>query len=142
LTLVARTIDSVEAGLNELATALYDRLFSSAPELRMLFPAELAEQRRKLAAEIAFLATIVSDPPAFVARACALGARHRRFGVQRHHYDVMEHALLGALADVLGPAWTDATMLAWRAFYRLLRETMLEGAGSAAFAEPARHGRS
>jgi nitric oxide dioxygenase len=138
LTLLARTIDVVEDSLDEFVDVFYVRLFASAPQLRALFPDDLSEPRRKFAAELLFLAAVVSDPSAFVARACALGARHRRYGVDSHHYDMVEHALLGALGDVLRSAWTDATTLAWQGFYRLLRETMLEGAGNAAFAGPAR----
>ena len=62
LTLVARTIDSVEASLDEFTAAFYFRLFSSAPEVRELFPADSAEQRRRFAAEVCFFAAIVSRP--------------------------------------------------------------------------------
>jgi nitric oxide dioxygenase len=137
LALVAATVAELEACTDEFASGFYARLFVVAPEIRILFPDEVSTQRRKLAHEVFFLATAVGDLPTFTARARDLGARHHRYGVRPGHYEAMEQALLGALGDVLGPAWTRATMRAWQRLYRLLVETMLEGSAGAAFAGPA-----
>jgi hemoglobin-like flavoprotein len=40
----------------------------------------------------------------------------------------MGEALMGALADALGPDWTDEVEEAWRLAYNLTAETMMSGA--------------
>ncbi len=137
LELVGGTVSDLEAHRDEFATRFYDRLFALAPETRVLFPDDMTEQRRNFVDEVSFAAAAVADLPAFVERARDLGARHHRYGVRPDHYEVAEQALLGALADVLGPAWSPATVLAWQRLYRLLAETMLEGSAGPSFGSSA-----
>lgn len=136
LTLVGATAAVVEADQERFSASFYDRLFAVAPSVRALFPDDMDDQRRKLADGFAFLVGAVHDVPTFVARAHVMGAAHRRQGVRPDHYQVVEAVLLGALADVLGAGWDDPTRLAWRRLYRLVAETMLEGAAAAAIVGP------
>jgi nitric oxide dioxygenase len=136
LALVGSTLAEVEANPDAFSTCFYERLFALAPQTRSLFPDHMSEQRRKLVAELSFLAEAVSDLPRFVERARDLGARHHRYGVRSGDYEVVEQAILIAVADVLGPEWNQATMLAWQRLYRLMAETMLEGSAGAAFVGP------
>ena len=136
LALVRATLAEIEAHSDAFSESFYAHLFTLAPEARTLFRVDMAEQRGKLFEEFSFLAEVVSDLPAFVKRARDLGGRQHHYGVRPHHYEVMEHALLGALSLVLGPLWNPATMLAWQRLYRLMAETMLEGAAGAALVGP------
>jgi nitric oxide dioxygenase len=137
LEIVGETLVDVEIHSDTFSACFYERLFALAPETRALFPDDMAEQRRKLVAELSFLAEAVSDLPRFVERARELGARHHRYGARPVHYEVVEEAILIALADALGPDWNQTTMLAWQRLYRLMAETMLEGSSGAAFVGPA-----
>ena len=136
LELVGTTVADVETHSEAFSACFYEHLFDLAPETRAMFPADLAEQRRKLVEELSFLAEAVSDLPAFVDRARVLGAQHHRYGVRPGHYEVVQQALLIALADALGPVWNPTTTLAWQRLYRLMAETMLEGAAGATFVGP------
>jgi hypothetical protein len=73
-------------------------------------------------------------------RARDLGARPHNYGVRPDHYEVAEPAVLAGLAVAIGPDWTAPTMVAWRRLYRLIVETMLEGAAGAAFVGPPKDG--
>jgi hemoglobin-like flavoprotein len=137
LELVRRTVPDLEAHADEFATSFYGRLFALAPETRALVPDEMSQQLRKFVDEVSFAGMAVADLPVFVERARDLGARHHRYGVRPSHYEVAEQALLGALADVLGPAWSPATMFAWQRLYRLMAETMLEGSAGPSFGSTA-----
>ncbi len=136
LELVRATVGEVEGRADCFAASFYARLFALAPEARALFPADMAAQRGKLVDGFSFLVAVMGDVGALVGRARALGALHHRMGVRPAHYDVVEAALLAALGDVLGPAWNQPTMLAWQRLYRLVAETMLEGAAGAALVGP------
>jgi hemoglobin-like flavoprotein len=54
----------------------------------------------------------------------ALGRRHAGYGVQKHHYAVVEAALMWTLAVGLGEKFTRETEEAWRTAYRVLANTM------------------
>jgi hemoglobin-like flavoprotein len=136
LELVRATLVEVEEDPDAFGARFYERLFASDPDARALFPERMADQRRKLVEELALLAGMVSDMPAFVERAREMGARHCRHGVRSSHYVVMERALLLAFADLLGPRWDRATLLAWQRLYRLMAETMLEGSAGTVFGAP------
>ena len=115
-----------------LTIDFYDRLFEVAPGVRPLFPDDLAEQRRKLGAELAVLVDLATslaagDHRRFVERAHRLGARHVRYGAAPAHYPVVGETLLDALATAL-PTWDDAHRDAWSRLHAVVAETMLEGA--------------
>ncbi len=54
----------------------------------------------------------------------ALGRRHCQYGVQDSSYATVGTALLWALEQGLGPAFTSDVRAAWTTVYTLLAETM------------------
>ncbi|HEU4352566.1 MAG TPA: globin domain-containing protein [Burkholderiales bacterium] len=54
----------------------------------------------------------------------ALGRRHAGYGVRKHHYAVVEGALIWTLAVGLGEKFNHETEEAWRTAYRVLANTM------------------
>jgi nitric oxide dioxygenase len=133
LSLISETVGIVVADADRFSTRFYERLFELAPATRKLFPGDLTEQRGKLVDELAFLAGAATDLPAFIDRARHLGARHQTYGVRPGDYDIVRTALLDSLALVVGAQWTADSSHAWQALYRLIAETMLEGAAEALF---------
>jgi nitric oxide dioxygenase len=134
LQLISETARAVETHADRFSTHFYERLFDLSPETRTLFPDDLTEQRGKLIDELVFLAGAADDLPTFLERAHDLGVRHQTYGVRPHNYDSVGTAMLETLAVVLGPQWTEECRRAWRALYRLIAETMLEGAAGSIFA--------
>jgi hemoglobin-like flavoprotein len=130
---VERTVQAVEADPEAFAHRFYEELFALAPDIRDLFPQDMAEQRGKLVEEILFLAGAARDLTGFTERARDLGARHRHYGVRARHYQLFETALLGTLAQMLPGDWTPEVEEAWRRLHRLVSETMLEGASGELF---------
>ena len=113
---------------DQLPVRFYERLFDADPSVRAMFPADLAAQRVKFREELEMLVDTLGRLGEFEARARELGARHRDYGVMASHYGTVRDALLGALSDVLGPAFTPEVEEAWRLAYNLLAEVMMEGA--------------
>ena len=115
----------------DLAARFYERLFDAAPSLRTMFSEDPAVQKSLFVSELAVVVQAISRFDAFVARARDLGVRHDRYGVTYVHYEIAGRALLEALADTLGPAFTDELRDAWRLAFDLVAETMMQGAADA-----------
>jgi hemoglobin-like flavoprotein len=113
------------------ADLFYDRLFFIAGELRPLFPADLAEQKRKLMAMLATAVGRLDDLSSVVPAVKALGARHVGYGTQPEHYDVVAEALLWTLQQGLGNAFTSEMKAAWTKVYGVLAAAMQQGAAEA-----------
>lgn len=115
----------------DLAARFYEHLFEAAPPLRTMFSENPVVLRSLFASELAVVVQAISQFDGFVARARDLGARHDRYGVTYVHYEIAGRALLEALADTLGPGFTDELRDAWRLAFDLVAETMMQGAADA-----------
>jgi hemoglobin-like flavoprotein len=113
-----------------LARVFYVRLFEVAPELRAMFPADLAEQHRKLTDELRAIVDLLDHVDELIVRTSDLGMRHVGYGAQPDHYDVVGEVLLDALAAVLGTAFTPEAEQAWKYAYNLVAEAMQQGAAT------------
>jgi len=111
----------------QLTERFYELLFAAEPSARPLFQ-HLDATERKFAEELEVLAACLRDIDRFEARALSLGARHRGYGVSSRHYTAAGIALVQALGERLGPAFTEEMATAWSAAFDLVAETMLDGA--------------
>ncbi|WP_375412044.1 globin family protein [uncultured Bradyrhizobium sp.] len=123
--------------ISETAAALfYDRLFEIAPAVKPMFPADMAEQRKKLMAMLAVVVNGLSHLESILPAASALAKRHVNYGARPAHYPVVGSALLWTLEKGLGKAWTPDVAEAWTAAYGTLSGYMIaEAYGSAEAAE-------
>jgi hemoglobin-like flavoprotein len=121
------------AAIQEAAADLfYARLFEVAPQVRQMFPEDLAEQKKKLMAMLAMAVGSLGELDALVPQVKALGARHVAYGAELTHYNVVGPVLLWTLEKGLGEAFTPAVRTAWFKVYSLLATTMQVGAAEAA----------
>ena len=114
------------------ATLFYDRLFSVAPGIRPLFPADLTEQKTKLMEMITTVVDGLEQLETIAGEIEDLGRRHAAYGAQPAHYDVVADCLLWTLAQGLGEEFTPAVTEAWTAAYGVLATTMMAAAATAA----------
>src|SRR4051794_17064926 len=126
--LVKRSFLQVTPHADELSRRFYARLFTDAPEVREMFPKDMAAQRGKLVDELTAIVDALDHLGDLVARTSDLGRRHVDYGTTPAHYAVVREVLLGALADTLGDDFTPATATAWASAYDLVAETMMYGA--------------
>jgi hemoglobin-like flavoprotein len=113
------------------ATLFYDRLFELDPSLRALFTSDLDGQKKKLLQTLGVAVTGLTDLPALVPIARALGKRHVGYGVKPEHYGTVGTALLWTLRKGLGGGFDAAHEAAWTKVYEILSKTMLDGAAGA-----------
>jgi len=112
----------------QAAVIFYNRLFEVAPAVRLMFPADMAVQRRKLMATLAVVVNGLGDLPSILPAASALAIRHVGYGAKAEHYPVVGAALLWTLEKGLGEAWTPVVAAAWSAAYGTLSGFMISEA--------------
>lgn len=111
--------------IQDTATRLfYDRVFTLDPSLRALFPEDLTAQRNKLVQALDFIAMSLDDLDALLPMAQKLGQRHANYGVEPKDFDTVGAALLWALGQGLGGAFTVEAQQAWTAAYTTLTGVM------------------
>ena len=131
INLVQSSFERLGPELPAMATRFYQELFARDPALRPLFTTPLAEQEVKFAQKLTEIVHAMPRLNELLAHTRALGARHAGYGVRAADYQTLGHALLAALAAVLGDGFDASTREAWALAYNLVAETMLEGAAAA-----------
>ena len=118
------------------AVIFYDRLFEVAPAVKAMFPADMAQQRKKLMMMLAAVVKGLGNLDSILPTASALAKRHVDYGAKPEHYPVVGGALLWTLEKGLGEAWTPDVADAWTAAYGTLSGYMIsEAYGRAEAAE-------
>lgn len=56
-----------------------------------------------------------------------LGRQHRRYGVNRKHFEFMGIALLGTVQELLGETFTAEQKLSWEECWKIMINSMLQG---------------
>ena len=126
--LVQQSFAKVVPIADQAAVLFYDRLFEIAPQVKELFPADMAEQRRKLMATLAIVVNGLSNLESILPAASALATRHVAYGAKAEHYPVVGSALLWTLEKGLGADWTPDVADAWTTAYDTLSGFMINQA--------------
>lgn len=106
------------------ADLFYDRLFEVTPDLRKLFPQDLAEQKSKLMTMLTTAVTNLHQLYTVLPAVQELGRRHVGYGVKPEHYALVGGALLWTLEKGLGPDFTPEVKAAWTETYTTLAGAM------------------
>lgn len=111
------------------AMRFHEILFRIQPELRRLFPAQLDAQAAKFGGMLATIVMQLDASSELEADIAELGRRHVDYGVGEADYDAVGAALLMALHEAIGEAFTPEVEQAWAAVYGEMAEAMI-AAGS------------
>jgi NAD(P)H-flavin reductase/hemoglobin-like flavoprotein len=130
--LIRESYAQVAPRAEEATRFFYAMLFAIAPATRELFAANMEVQRSRFWRALVHIVQNVDRPDELVPFLDQLGRDHRKFGVLAQHYDAMGTALVTALKQYAGPAWTPQVEKAWRDAYGLIAKTMQEAADSEA----------
>ena len=112
----------------ELAERFYSRLFDVAPEVRPLFPEDMATQKRALISSLAVIVGSLRQPEHLAAYLDVLGRRHVDYGAIAAHYSVVGGVLVETLAAMAGPVWSAELEEAWTVAYGAVQTAMLAAA--------------
>ncbi len=126
-TLVQTTFAQV-GDADKLAARFYQRLFEIDPTTQPLFKHEMAEQRMKLMQTIAVVVTGLDDLSPLIPAIQSLARRHVSYSVRREHWLSVGSALLWALEDAFGDAFTNEVREAWAAAYSMIADVAIDAA--------------
>ena len=113
----------------DVAVSFYDRLFERNPAIARLFVGtDLLAQRDKFIVMLDEIVRLIDRPELLARAAGESGRRHVGYGVRDRDYADVGAALLCALEDNLGDAYTPAIGEAWREAYALLSAVMRHAA--------------
>lgn len=122
--LVRKSFALIAPIANAAADIFYGRLFEIAPELRPLFPDDMAAQKRKLMQMVTVAVSNLHEVEAVAEAVQDLGRRHDGYGVTPPMYAQVGAALLYTLETGLGDAWTPEVAAAWQETYDLIADMM------------------
>ena len=118
------TIDAIETSFALLApqgarlvATFYERLFAEYPQVRAMFPDDMASQQRKLLDALVLVVRGIREPVRLQPALHSLGARHAAIGALPAHYDAVGQVLLATLAELAGPIWDSRLQEAWARAY-------------------------
>ena len=131
VTLVQESFKKVVPIADKAADLFYDRLFTIAPEVRSLFPADLSEQKKKLMQVLATAVTNLHQVEKVLPAVEDLGRRHVAYGVTEKHYEPVGTALLWTLEQGLGPDFSPPVKAAWTETYTTVAGVMTKAAATA-----------
>jgi nitric oxide dioxygenase len=128
INLIQQNFDSIAPRAEAVATVFYNRLFAMKPVLKLLFPADLTEQKQKLMKALAVAIKSLRETEKLLPFLENLGRRHALHGVREDHYDTVGAALLLTLRDALGREFTSEAHSAWAEMYGFVAATMKRAA--------------
>ena len=127
--LIRETWKQLEPVSDSMVAAFYSRLFASNPAAAALFSnTNMTEQRRKFSNMLAEIVRAIDNPDVLIHEVAASGRRHVHYGVIDRDYEDVGAALVWAIGETLGPAFTPEVNAAWREAYALLAAVMQRAA--------------
>jgi nitric oxide dioxygenase len=128
LDLLHSSFEQVRGQKEDFAAAFYNRLFTKFPQTQPLFAStDMKQQHNVLMAALGMVINALrngeQEQLASVLR--ELGHRHRTYGVNPEHYQMVAAALLETFADFFGSAWTRELHDAWTEAYGAIVSLML-----------------
>jgi hemoglobin-like flavoprotein len=126
---IRASLPDIRRHLDRASDAFYVNLFTLAPELRALFPPDMADQGMRFMSTLVTMANLLDEPDAFGAGIDQLARLHVRAGVRAADFVPMGHALLVTLGEAMGPAFTRELQQAWRAAYDRIADEMIRRGG-------------
>ena len=110
---------------DELAVRFYAHLFEIDDSAARLFAGvDMNAQRTKLLHALKLVVVSADDMERLLPALAALGKRHADYGIEDRHFDSVGEALIWALSDVLGDAFSAAVRDAWSQAYSLIASVM------------------
>jgi hemoglobin-like flavoprotein len=123
--LVRSSWPQIEADAGTLTVLFYQHLFEIDQSAARLFAGtDMAAQRMKLGQSLAVVVKSLDDLDRLLPAIAALGKRHTNYGVELRHFDSVGDALLWALRETLGGAFTPELHDAWAQAYTLVASVM------------------
>lgn len=123
---IKETTPLVRESAQEVTTRMYEILFTKYPQTKELFANAQSDQHKKLAGAIAAFAANVDNLGALSGAVEKMAATHVATLVKPEHYPMVGDALLNAMSDVLGDAFSETYKKAWGEAYGFLGNILMQ----------------
>ncbi len=127
-TLVVESFAKVEQISDVAAAIFYKKLFEYDPSLKKLFRHDIKSQGRKLMSALKLAVSSLNDLDALVPVLQKMAVKHVDYGVKAEDYTPVGNALLFALSQGLGDAFSNELKQAWIAVYKTVATVMRQAA--------------
>ena len=108
-----------------IGDVFYSKLFFDNPELRKMFPQNMWGQYQKFFDMLNTIIERLDKLDELKGDIVAMAKRHKGYGVNPYHYNLVGIALLWTLHKSLGNDWNDEVRSAWVNCYSILSGTMI-----------------
>ena len=108
-----------------LGDVFYSKLFFDNPELRKMFPENMEAQYQKFFDMLDTIIDRLDRLDELKGDIVAMAKRHKGYGVNPYHYNLVGVAFLWTLQKSLGNEWNDEVRSAWVNCYSILSGTMI-----------------
>ena len=122
-----RSFSEVSTQPRALAARFYHELFSAAPNLRPLFPADMTSLQGHFEAALALVIKNLEDMAVLQDSLRDLGAQHVQWGARPEDYFVVRDAIVRAIRAT-SVSWSDELDADWRQAITAIAVPMLQGA--------------
>jgi hemoglobin-like flavoprotein len=110
-----------------LATRFYQELFTAAPALRALFPADMTSLQGHFESALALVIKNLEDMSALQESLRDLGVQHVHWGAKPQDYFVVRDAIVRAIGSA-STSWSEELEADWRRAITAIAVPMLQGA--------------
>jgi hemoglobin-like flavoprotein len=108
----------------------YQNLFTTHPEVRKMFPAEMNLQREHLLSALRLIVKNVDHLEIIQAPLREMGIRHIAYGTLPAHYPIIRDTLTQSMKEIAGALWNDTLQRDWTDAINAVAAVMIEGAES------------
>lgn len=127
-TLIKSSFDQLVPVSNTFFFLFYNRLFETHPDLKPLFAASIDEQGPKLMVMLTILVRGMDHLPELTPKIEEMALRHVKYGVKAEDYQSLGEALIWAIGEMLGDAFTPEAQAAWQQMYNIVAEICCQAA--------------
>ena len=128
ISIIQNSFKKVKPIAEQAAELFYGKLFTYNPSLKKVFKSDMQDQGRKLMKIPVDVVASLNDLNALVPILQKMAKQHLNYGVKVGDYTPVGNALLYALKQGLGPAFTSELRQAWIDVYQIVANTMREAA--------------
>ncbi|GAA2184922.1 globin domain-containing protein [Micromonospora lupini] len=114
----------------------YSTLFAASPEIREMFPTNMAGQRERLFTALGHTVASIDQLPRITEYLKSLGRDHRKFAVRADQYPLLGRALAATFQHFLGPEWTRELADDWGRAFTMIAQIMIDAAAESERTSP------